>query len=141
MTASDLTRLAGLVFTAMSFIVLGDTAGKLLTARGADPIFVAWTRFAIAAVLMLPFSGLTRSELRVFADWRIIGRAVILAVGISCILTALETEPLANVFGAFFIGPMVSFVLAVLFLGERASLARAGLLLVGFGGVLLVVKP
>ncbi|MEL7278788.1 MAG: DMT family transporter [Pseudomonadota bacterium] len=141
MNASLLLRLAGLVFVAVSFVVMGDTAGKLLTANGVEPVFVAWTRFAIAAVLMLPFSGLTRSELPVFGDWRVIGRAVVLAVGISCILTALRTEPMANVFGAFFIGPIVSFGLAVLLLGEQATFGRVALLLVGFAGVLLVVKP
>ncbi|MEM9240999.1 MAG: EamA family transporter, partial [Pseudomonadota bacterium] len=117
MTSHFLIKLAGLVFVAVSFIVLGDTAGKALTSQGTPPIFVAWTRFAIAALLMLPFSGLTRRELPVFTDWRIIGRAIILAVGVSCILTGLKTEPIANVFGAFFIGPVVSFVLAVLLLG------------------------
>ena len=141
MNTHALMRLAGLVFVAVSFIVLGDTAGKLLTSAGVEPIFVAWTRFAIAAVLMLPLAGLTRAELRIFTDWRVIGRAIILAVGISCILTGLKTEPMASVFGAFFIGPVVSFMLAVLFLGERASRARAALLLMGFAGVLLVVKP
>ncbi|MEL6119540.1 MAG: DMT family transporter [Pseudomonadota bacterium] len=141
MTSHFLIKLAGLIFVAVSFIVLGDTAGKALTSQGTPPIFVAWTRFAIAALLMLPFSGLTRRELPVFTDWRIIGRAIILAVGVSCILTGLQTEPIANVFGAFFIGPVVSFVLAVLLLGERATFARFWLLLLGFAGVLLVVKP
>lgn len=141
MTFTFLLRLTGLVFIAVSFVVLGDTAGKLLTAGGVEPIFVAWTRFAIAAALMLPFSGLRRGDAAVFLDWRVIGRAIVLAIGISCILTALKTEPMANVFGAFFIGPIVSFVLAVLLLGERATRARAVLLVLGFGGVLLVVKP
>ena len=141
MTSQQLITLAGLIFVAVSFIVLGDTAGKALTSQGTPPIFVAWTRFAIAALLMLPFSGLTRQELPVFTDWRIIGRAVILAVGICCILTGLQTAPMANVFGAFFIGPIISFLLAVVFLGERPTWARLWLLLLGFAGVLLVVKP
>ncbi len=61
--------------------------------------------------------------------------------GISCILTALKTEPIANVFGAFFIGPVVSYALAVMILGERPSPGRSLLLGVGFLGVMLVVKP
>lgn len=141
MTPQFLLSLAGLVFVAVTFIVLGDTAGKLATERNVAPIFVAWTRFALAALFIAPLSGITRAELAVFADWRVIGRAVVLAAGITCILTGLQTAPMADVFGAFFIGPIVSFVLAVLFLGERASAARVLLLLIGFAGVLLVVKP
>ena len=38
-------------------------------------------------------------------------------------------------------GPVVSFVLAIVFLGERPSRARSALLSLGFVGVMLVVKP
>ncbi|MEM7733870.1 MAG: DMT family transporter [Pseudomonadota bacterium] len=141
MQSSHLIRLAGIVFIAMSFIVLGDTAGKLLMGAGVDPIFVAWTRFAIAAIVMAPLCGVRREELVIFTDWRVILRGLLISVGISCILTALRTEPIANVFGAFFIGPIVSFILAIVILGERATPARAAFLLLGFLGVLLVVKP
>lgn len=141
MSAPDLFRLIGIVFAAVTFVVLGDTAGKLLTTGGVDPFVVAWSRFALAAALLLPFSGLTIAELSYFKDWRVLLRAVFIASGICLILTALKTEPIANVFGAFFIGPIVSYVLAILFLGEKPSRARAMLLALGFLGVMLVVKP
>lgn len=141
MPLPDLFRIAALVFTAVTFIVTGDTAGKLLTAHGAAPLFVAWSRFALAALVLLPFSGLSLAELRRLADWRVLLRALVIAAAISCILTALKTEPMANVFGAFFVGPVVAFVLAVIFLGERPSLGRWALMALGFSGVVLVVKP
>jgi drug/metabolite transporter (DMT)-like permease len=131
----------GTVVLAMTLIVIGDAAGKTLTAEGFSPFFVAWSRFAVAAVGFLPFCGLTRGELGSLLDWRVILRALLIAGGISCILTALKTEPIANVFGGFFVGPIIAFVLSVLLLKERASLSRALLLLLSFGGVLLVVKP
>lgn len=141
MSIAQLLAVGVLVFTAVTCVVIGDTAGKLLTSSGVDPLLVAWSRFAVAALVLLPFSGLTRAELRLFADWRLFLRAGLVAGGIACILTALRTEPIADVFGAFFIGPIVSYALAVVLLGERPSLARAVLLAVGFAGVLLVVKP
>ena len=141
MNTTNLFRLAALVFVAVSFVVVGDTAGKLLTGRGVDPIIVAWTRFGLAALLILPFSRLSASEFPNFYDWRVLVRAGFITVGICCILTALRTEPIANVFGAFFVGPIVSYVLAILFLGEAPSRSRSFLLAFGFLGVLLVVKP
>ncbi|WP_170428485.1 DMT family transporter [Ruegeria arenilitoris] len=141
MTSPNLFQLAGLVFAAVTFVVVGDTAGKLLTGGGVDPIIVAWSRFALAAMLLLPFSGLTASELPNFRDWRVLLRACFITGGICCILTALRTEPIANVFGAFFIGPVVSYALAILFLGEKPSRRRGVLLAIGFAGVMLVVKP
>ena len=129
------------VFAALTFVVLGDAAGKTLTGLGFSPFFVAWTRFALAAIVLLPLSGLKRSELRHLADWRILLRAGLIAGGICSILTALRTEPIANVFGAFFIGPGVSYLLSILLLGERVTPLRSILLALGFVGVLLVVKP
>lgn len=136
-----MARLFALVFTAMSLIVLGDTAGKTLTSLGVAPVIVAWTRFAIAAVLLLPFSGLTRDELRVFLNWRLWLRAALICGGIVSILSALRTEPIADVFGVFFIGPVVSYVLSALLLKETVTRGRSMLLGLGFVGVLLVVKP
>jgi drug/metabolite transporter (DMT)-like permease len=141
MHSSSLLRLAGVVFAAVTFVVIGDTAGKLLTARGVDPFFIAWTRFALAAAVLLPFSGLTLRELPNLRDWRVLVRGTFITIGICCILTALRTEPIANVFGAFFVGPIVSYVLATLFMGEKPSRSRSMLLALGFLGVLLVVKP
>ncbi|GFE63171.1 DMT family transporter [Litoreibacter roseus] len=141
MKFSELLGLAALVFCAVTLVVIGDTAGKLLTGKGVEPVFVAWSRFALAALILLPISGLTRNELPSLLDWRVLVRALFIAGGISCILTALRTEPIANVFGAFFIGPVVSYVLAIVFLRETPSRDRTALLAVGFAGVMLVVKP
>lgn len=129
------------IFCAMSLIVLGDTAGKTLTVQGVAPVLVAWTRFGIAAALLLPFSGLTRDELRSVLDWRLWLRAALICGGIVSILTALRTEPIADVFGVFFVGPIVSYILSALLLKETVTPARSALLLVGFVGVMLVVKP
>ncbi|WP_319826625.1 DMT family transporter [Thalassovita sp.] len=131
----------GLILLATTAIVTGDAAGKLLTAQGVSPFFVAWSRFALAAVLILPLSGLTRMELPQMLNWRVVLRAGLIAAGISSILTALRTEPIANVYGAFFIGPVVAYALAVLLLRERVTKARTMLLAIGFAGVLLVVQP
>ncbi|SOH95423.1 Threonine/homoserine efflux transporter RhtA [Monaibacterium marinum] len=134
-------RISLLVFTAMCLIVTGDTAGKVMTQGGVAPSFIAWSRFAIAAAVLLPFSGLRWAELRSLLDWRVLLRAGLIAAGISCILTALRTEPIANVFGAFFIGPVVAYILSVLLLGEQVSKVRSILLALGFAGVMLVVRP
>ncbi len=141
MTLFDLLRLGGLVFAAVTFIVLGDTAGKALMAAGVPSIFVALSRFAFGALLLLPFSGLKWAELWHLRDWRLLLRGALITCGIASILTALKTEPIANAFGAFFIGPVVSYVLAVLFLGEKVTPGRTALLALGFLGVMLVVKP
>ena len=134
-------RIFAMVFTAMTCIVLGDTAGKMLTEQGVAPFFVAWTRFALAALVLLPFSGLRLAELGALVDWRLWLRAALISGGIASILNALRTEAIADVFGAFFIGPIVAYLLSALLLKEPMSWARSSLIALGFVGVLLVVKP
>ncbi len=141
MTFPDLLRVAAMVFLGVTSVVLGDTAAKLLSAEGVEPMFVAWSRFALGAAILLPVSGMVFSELRLLVNRWILLRAMLIVCGVSCMLIALKFEPIANVFGAFFVGPIVSVVLAVLFLGERPSLGKSVLLMLGFGGVMLVAKP
>ncbi|SHJ14112.1 Threonine/homoserine efflux transporter RhtA [Shimia gijangensis] len=129
-----------IMFIAMSMIPAGDTAGKLLmNAHDASPHYVAWSRFAIGALVALPL--LRADTIRLLADWRIWLRAMLLTGGILSIQTALATIPLADTFAAFFIGPIFSYGLSVLLLGEKVTLLRSLLMLLGFAGVLLVVRP
>ena len=130
-----------MVVGAMALIVGGDVAGRMLTDAGFSAFFVAWARFALAAVVLLPFCGLQSGELPMLARPSLILRACLIAGGIACILTALKTEELATVFGGFFVGPIVSYALSALLLGERVTVPRTVLLMISFGGVLLVVKP
>lgn len=138
---SSIIKPVGIVFTALCLIVCGDAAGKMLTSSGVSPFFVAWSRFGIAAILLLPIFGMRLRDLRLTLDWRILLRASFIVGGVCCILTALRTEPMANVFGAFFVGPVISYFLAALVLKEKIAPARTILLLLGFLGVMLVVKP
>ncbi|WP_188478943.1 DMT family transporter [Primorskyibacter flagellatus] len=130
-----------MVLGAMFLIVAGDTAGKTMTGQGMNPFFVAWGRFALAALMLAPLAGLRREDLPAFLDWRLLLRTLFIVAGICAILTALRTEPIANVFGAFFISPVVSYFGSAAVLKERITVARSVLLLIGFAGVLLVVRP
>ena len=133
-------RAALIMFVAMSLIPLGDSAGKLLTSvHGASPLWVASSRFFLAAAMIAPFAP--RGTFALLRNWRIWLRGLILAMGITCIQMALRTEDVANVFAAFFIGPLISFTLGALLLREPVTGLRAVLIACGFAGVLVVVRP
>jgi len=129
------------VFLAMSLIVTGDTAGKLLTAGGCSPWFVAWSRFLLAGLILFPLVRPTLADIKNVINGKILLRAVFIVGAITGMLTALQTEPIANVFGAFFISPVVTYFLAALLLKENITLNRSLFLLLGLCGVMLVVKP
>ena len=135
-------RAAIILIFGMSLVPFGDTAGKLLIAEhGVAPLFVAWSRFLIGALLLVPFVLRSPVHLAAFADWRVWLRTALIASAIISILTALRTEPLPNVFGAFFVGPIFSYVLSVLLLKEQVTVERSLLVLVGLAAVLLIVRP
>ncbi|MEP5153968.1 DMT family transporter [Planktotalea sp.] len=135
-----MTKAILIMLIAMSFIPAGDAASKVLTSQiGVAPIYVVWTRFAIGALILLPFTW--RAGLAVWRDWRVWFRSAIIALGISCITQAFKLAPLADVFGAFFIAPMVSYILSVWFLKERTGAVQSVLVVLGFVGVLMIVRP
>ena len=133
--------LLAMVLLGMSLIPVGDAAGKLLTEENVSPVFIAWSRLLVGFVFILPFSGLVHAEIKQLYDWRMLIRAALFTIAIFCMISALKTEPIANVFGIFFIGPIVAYFLAAAVLNERITLLRSVLLFIGFGGVVLVVKP
>ncbi len=132
-------KLALLLCLGMSLIPAGDAAGKMAQSHGVAPGFVAWSRFVIGAVLVLPF--LPRAEFARSFDKRLWLRAALIAGGITSILTALSRIPLADAFAGLFVGPLVSVLLCALLLGEKVSAVRWGLVALGFAGVMLVVRP
>ncbi len=129
-----------IMLIAMSFIPVGDAASKILTSElGVAPSYVIWTRFFVGMLILLAFTW--RAGMAVWRDWRVWFRGALIAGGISCITLALQKAPLADVFGAFFIGSIVSFTLSVWFLRERVCVVQVALVLIGFVGVLLIVRP
>ena len=137
-----MTRAALILIFGMALVPLGDSAGKLLVTRhDVAPVFVAWSRFALGALILLPFLSRRHLSRAAVTDWRVYLRAGLIVAGIVSILTALRTVPLPDAFGAFFVGPLVSYLLSAALLGERVGVLRSLLVLTGFAGVLLVVRP
>ena len=71
----NLFKLALITFVAVSLVVFGDTAGKLPTAQGVAPGLVAWSRFALAAVLLFSFVRIRKPNFfLMLRDWRVLLR-------------------------------------------------------------------
>lgn len=141
MMAKTLFQAFFLMLLSTFLVILGDTGSKLLSDVGFSQLWVAWARFFIALIILLPFSGVHKSELIGLLDWRIILRGVLISGAICSILTAIKTEPMANAFGGFFISPIISFILSWLVLKEQITWERSILLVISFLGVLIVVRP
>ena len=71
----------------------------------------------------------------------VLWRSLFDMLGSFMFVSALMHMPLANLSSVMQSVPLVVVVVAVIFLGEKAGLARSAAVIAGFVGVLLIVKP
>lgn len=130
---------------AMMLIPVGDAIAKHLSMVSSYSAgFLAWSRFAVGSLLIAPYV-LSQSKnrtafSRLFFKQQFI-RAFLISSTIVMIIKGVSLSPLPDAFGAFFIGPILAVVLAVIFLKEQASRLEWLSVFLGFVGVLLVVQP
>lgn len=121
------------ISNALSKWVVADyPVGEVMFARSI-------TSLIVCASFMLPVTGLS-----VFATRRVrdhIARGASQAISQTFTVIAFSLMPLAGAVAINFSAPLFSGLISVLWLKERAGPARWGTLLVGFVGVLIVVKP
>ena len=135
---------AGLLFALAGFCTLsiGDAIVKGMAGEWPAPAMAA-TRYVagtlLLAVLLLRYEGAAALRLpRESLQW-VRGIAInFSAVGM---FLAVWIMPLAEATTIAFTQPMITAVLAVLVLGERARLSTWAATLVAFGGVFLVLRP
>jgi len=134
----------GFMFLGMILIPVGDSLAKVvLSSTPYSPMLVAWVRFLIGGIVVLPFA-LSISSFNwkdvTFLKMQLL-RSILIVLTVVTIIKAVGMSPLANVFGAFFVGPILSVVLSSLLLKEKATWLEWISVAIGFFGVLLVVQP
>lgn len=134
---------AGLMAAASLLVPFVDGIAKHLAAEHS-PFLVSWARYAVASLLVisvavassggglpLPRRGLAAHALRTAF---MVGAA-------TCFFSAIAEIPLATALGGYFLGPVIAAALAVMILGERATIVRTLAVGLGLAGALLVVRP
>ena len=131
----------------MIFIPIGDGIAKhVQNTTDYNASMLSWSRFLLGALFTLPWVLFTRQlppptlKHRTFWLKQCI-RGILIAAAVTFIVTAVGLSPIADVFGAFFIGPGVSVILAQWWLKAKASLFDWVAVILGFVGVLMVVQP
>lgn len=142
--ARDRLKAIGLMFVALVLFSGLDTSAKYLATRSELPVVqIAWVRFAGQFLLMLTLlSALPLSTL--FATRKLkleIVRSVLMAMTTVFNFLALEHLRLDQTVTVVFLAPLVVALLAGPFLGEWVGWRRLVAILVGFFGILIVVRP
>ncbi|MEO1283090.1 MAG: EamA family transporter [Pseudomonadota bacterium] len=126
------------------FIPLGDAFAKLAAIKTTyTPIELAWMRFVLGAAVVMPLvllaGGKALTSARFWGAQLV--RGALIAGTIICIITAVTKIPLADAFGAFFVGPAVATILSRTILGEAVRPIEWAAVLGGFLGVMIILKP
>lgn len=133
---------AALYMTAAAFGFSLMNVGIREAAQELSPLQVAFLRNLFAAVALMPwlmaggFSALRTTRLKTYF-WRA-------AVGLLAMMlwfTALAYLPLADAVALNFTVPLFATVGAAIFLGEIVGIRRWGATLIGFFGVLVILRP
>ena len=128
----------------MLCIPVGDSFAKLAAETTAHSgVTLAWARFLLGAALVTPLAlllGKVPALTGRFLAAQLL-RGLLLSAVIVCIITAVSLVPLADAFGAFFVGPAVATILASTLLAEPVRRIEWAAVVAGFAGVLLIVKP
>lgn len=131
-----------LMLAAMVLLPIMDGLAKGLSER--YPVLqVVWARYVFHFLAMLPLV-LVRYKPRELVPKRAglqLLRGAMLLTGTALFFGGLAQLPQATVLALFFVSPLVVTILAPLLLGERVGAWRVVAVLVGFAGVLLILRP
>ena len=133
-----LLMLAGfLMFTLL------DAQTKVLVEAGYHPVFISWGRLTLQLFMIIPFilqaGGLPAMKTAHPGPQAVRGIGLTIA-GIAFV-AGLEFLPLATMTAISFISPFIISILAVIFLREHVGRHRWAAIVVGFMGVLVVIRP
>jgi drug/metabolite transporter (DMT)-like permease len=136
--------LRGILLFMMALMLFAslDATSKHLTVFFSVPLLV-WARYVVHFLLMLVFVAPSmRAELVRTVNPRLqIVRALALLATTGCGMAAFRLMPLAEATSVIFLAPLLVTLLAGPMLKERIGANRWLAVLVGFGGVLLIVRP
>jgi drug/metabolite transporter (DMT)-like permease len=127
----------------------GVALGALVTAVGArlDCFEIAFFRCAFGLLAIAPFvvgPYLAQGGTALFLTgrpWMHLARALVGVAGMFCGFYAVTHMPLADATAISFTKPLFMIVLAVAFLGEQVRWRRWSATVVGFMGVLIIMRP
>ncbi|MFK7836471.1 MAG: DMT family transporter [Sulfitobacter sp.] len=144
-STADLPRL-GIVMMlgAWLFFAVVDTGAKWLAVAGIPAFQLAFMRYAshfVISIGVIAKGGVTADRFKTDHLWQVVSRALLLTSATLSNFYALQFLPLTVVSAIMFSSPVIVCFLSVSVLGEKVGIWRWGAILLGFVGVLIVVRP
>src|ERR1700686_5226868 len=144
-TAADerSARLAGIGLMLLSIFMFsfGDALGKFMVATYSVGQLL-WLRACAALIVLLPMIWRHRAEfVRLERPWLQLLRVALSTLEVAAFFLATVYLPLADVVTYYLACPIFVTALSAIVLRERVGWRRWGAVLIGFGGVLIALRP
>ena len=142
---TDLPR-RGILMMLLAWFIFSvvDTGAKWLAVAGLSAFQLAFMRYAghfVICIALMARGGLTRERLHTDHPWQLLSRSFLLVSATLSNFYALQFLPLTVVSAIMFSSPVIVCFLSVTVLREQVGIWRWGAILLGFIGVLIVVRP
>lgn len=138
--SGNLRGMAAMVLAGLAITASFGMARHVLTE--IHPFEVAFFRSLFGFLFLIPW--LFQNGLGSFSTNRLplhLVRSTIHVLGVLAFFVALNLIPLAEATALFFLAPIFSTVLAIIFLSEVVRLPRWIAIIIGFCGMLVIVRP
>lgn len=132
----------GLVIAAAFLFAACDVAAKLMRETAPAPL-VTWMRYVVFLAVALPYALARRGRagLATRQPWLQIGRGVAAVMSTTTFIWSLAYLDVSSSTAIHFMSPIYITLLAVLVLRETVGVRQWLAAGIGFGGVLLIVRP
>jgi drug/metabolite transporter (DMT)-like permease len=137
-------RLVAIALVSLAYMLFTLLDGSAKWLVGSMPvIMVVWLRFVmhalIAGAVLFPLRGMSLVRSR-YMRWHAV-RALMFVVMTGINFWALQYLQLTITSSIFFTVPIIIALISAVFFGERIGAGRWAAILVGFAGVLVIVRP
>jgi len=130
------------VISTLMFAIMGAQVRYLAGAYPEGQVAFFRSLFALIPVLIVfGWRGQLRGALKTKRPSDHLVRGIFSVVGTFCTFAALARIPIADFTAIAFVAPLITVVLAAVFLKEKVHAYRWSAVLIGFGGVILMLTP
>ena len=132
-----------MIVMAMFIFACQDTVTKQL-AQSYDAPQILWVRFlffGVFAVILSSWNQPLKQVVKAHRPWLQIVRSLLIVLEISAFVLALRVLSLAETHALFASFPLMVTAMSALILREKVGIRRWAAVLVGFSGVLIILRP
>jgi drug/metabolite transporter (DMT)-like permease len=133
-----------LMLAAWFFFSIVDTSAKWLAVAGLSAFQLAFMRYFghfVISIGVIAKGGITAERFQTTHKWQVLSRALLLISATLANFYLLRFVPLTVSSAIMFSSPIIVCFLSIFILGERVGPWRVFAILLGFVGVLIVVRP